>query len=240
VGDPRKEQFVRNGFFFPVTVYDPPAAERLYSRFVIEAPALIGPGNENPHLRKDWILEIARHERLLEFVAEILGPDIYCLSSRFFAKDPGGAAFVSWHQDGTYCGLSDPRDMMTAWVAFTDVTVQSGAVKMIPGTHDQQRPHVDTYAQANMLTRGQRVAIESEESRAVDVLLKPGQASFHHPYVVHGSPPNVSSGPRIGFGIQYVAPRAKPLATFESSPFLVRGQDSYGHFKNHVVRHTAS
>jgi PST family polysaccharide transporter len=45
-------------------------------------------------------------------------------STSFFIKGPRDAAFVSWHQDATYWGLSEP-DVVTAWVAFTEATVDT-------------------------------------------------------------------------------------------------------------------
>lgn len=230
-----KDHYVREGFFFPLTVYEAQEAKRLHDTFQAEKPSLIGKGHEDPHLRQRWILEITRHPKILDFIEQILGPDIFCMNSRFFAKEPGGSEFVSWHQDGTYCGLADPRDLITAWVALTEVTVEAGAVRMIPRSHDKQREHEDTHAPDNMLTRGQRLAVEHDESNAVDVVLHPGQVSFHHPYIIHGSPPNRSAGPRIGLGIQYIATRAKPIQGFSGSPMLVRGNDRYHHFTGRTV-----
>jgi non-haem Fe2+, alpha-ketoglutarate-dependent halogenase len=235
VQESSKDHFLRQGFYFPVPVFDAGEAKSLFHRFEKQATSLVGAGHENPHLREHWILEITRNPKVLKFIEQILGPDFFCMNSRFFAKHAGGPEFVSWHQDGTYCGLENPRDMITGWVAFTEVTVNSGAVKMLPGTHDRQRPHEDTHARENMLTRGQQVATAVDESSAIDVVLKPGEASFHHPYVVHGSPPNRSPGPRIGLGIQYMATRAVPLRTFEGKPILVQGRDDFGHFTEYLA-----
>lgn len=231
-----REEFLRDGFYFPVTIYGVEEAGRLYERYRQQTESLAGRGKENPHLRERWIFDITQHPRILDVVERILGRDIYCMNSRFFSKEPAEAAFVSWHQDSTYSGLEDPRDMITAWVAFTDVTALSGPVRMVPGSQREgQRAHEDTYAPENMLTRGQRLLCV-DESKTVDVLLKSGQASFHHSYVIHGSAPNRSSGPRVGLGIQYMAARAKPVESFDAEPVLVRGEDRYGHFSARIAQ----
>ena len=53
----------------------------------------------------------------------------------------------------------------------------SGCVKFVAGTHKQQVKHDDTFDQNNLLTRGQEIAVKVDESQAVFVESKPGQAS---------------------------------------------------------------
>src|SRR4029077_19544658 len=104
-----------------------------------------------------------------------------------------------WHQDSTYWGLSTP-DVVTAWVAFTPSTVESGCMRVIPGSHlVDQLPHRDTFARHNLLSRGQEVAVEVDETKAQDVVLQPGEMSIHHVRLVHGSNVNRSSHRRIGY-----------------------------------------
>src|SRR5947199_223539 len=84
----------------------------------------------------------------------------------------GGSArqppsFATGHQDSTYWGLDRP-DIVTAWVAFTPAHQENGAMQVIPSSHKlDQVPHRDTFAKDNLLTRGQEVAVEVDESKAV-------------------------------------------------------------------------
>ena len=41
-----------------------------------------------------------------------------------------------------------------------------------------------------------------DESKAVDLILRPGQMSLHHGEIVHGSQPNLSQQRRVGFALQ--------------------------------------
>ena len=87
--------------------------------------------------------------------------------------------------------------MVTAWVAFSESSIESGAMRMIPGTHTEQVAHRETFAPDNLLSRGQEVMVEVDEARAVDVLLAPGEMSLHHVRMFHGSPPNRAADRRI-------------------------------------------
>jgi ectoine hydroxylase-related dioxygenase (phytanoyl-CoA dioxygenase family) len=103
-------------------------------------------------------------------------------------------------------------------------------MKVMPGTHTQsQIPHVDTFHQDNLLSRGQEIAVEVDESKAVDILLEPGEMSLHHIKLVHGSAPNHSADRRIGFAIRYIPTHVRQTKVRDSA-MLVRGVDAYGHF----------
>jgi ectoine hydroxylase-related dioxygenase (phytanoyl-CoA dioxygenase family) len=162
-------------------------------------------------------------------VEDVLGPNLLCWSSSFFIKEARDPAFVSWHQDSTYWGLSEP-DVATAWVAFSESSVESGAMRMIPGTHREQVAHRDTFAPDNLLSRGQEIMVEVDEVSAVDVVLRPGEMSLHHVRMFHGSPPNRSADRRIGYAIRYIPTHVRQLSDVRDTATLVRGVDAYHHF----------
>ena len=182
------------------------------------------------HLLFTWLAQLVRNSRILDAVEDLYGEDLLCWSSNFFIKDARNPSFVSWHQDSTYWGLSKP-DVVTAWVALTPSNLENGAMEFIPGTHKtDQIPHRDTFAPDNLLTRGQEIAVEVDESRAVPVVLQPGEISLHHVRLVHGSPPNPSGDRRIGFAIRYI-PTSVAQTVGRDSATLVRGTDRYHHFE---------
>jgi non-heme Fe2+,alpha-ketoglutarate-dependent halogenase len=187
--------------------------------------------NMKPHLVFPWLDAIVRDARILDAVESILGPDLLCFSSGFFNKGPGDGTYVSWHQDATYWGLAAP-EVVTAWVAFAPSNELSGCMRVVPGSHRTQLEHRDTFAEKNLLTRGQEVEATVDESQAVDFVLEPGEVSLHHVLIVHGSGPNRASWPRRGFAIRYMPTSLKPAEGRSSSALLVRGLDS---FKYHVA-----
>ena len=215
-------RYHRNGFHFPVRVLSAADARSYRDRLEENERALGGPlsGNmrQKPHLLFTWANELARHPKILDAVEDVIGPDILCWSTTFFTKEARSPSFVSWHQDATYWGLSTD-DVITAWVAFADAPVESGAMKFWPGSHlKKQLEHRDTFASDNLLTRGQEIAVEVPEGEGVDVPLKAGEMSLHHVLLAHGSGPNTTDDRRIGYAIRYIP------------PMLVRGRDIHGHF----------
>lgn len=183
------------------------------------------------HLYLTWLEEIARMPSILDPVGDILGPDIMVYSSSFFTKEPHDPAFVSWHQDAHYWGLNS-GDVVTAWVAFVDSDTENGAMRVIPGTHLEDMPHVDTFAKNNMLSRGQEVAVDLGPRGFVELDLKAGEFSLHHVGIVHGSEPNNADRRRIGFAIRYMAPHVKQTIAVTDGAMLVRGTDRFHNFEH--------
>ncbi len=53
-------------------------------------------------------------------------------------------------------------------------------MQVVPGTHLlDQIPHRDTFNENNLLTRGQEIAVNVDESQAVSIELEPGEMSLH-------------------------------------------------------------
>jgi chlorinating enzyme len=227
------EQYRRDGFYFPARVMSPGEALALRGRLeAVEAEhggRLSGEIRHKPHLLFTWLADLVRHPSILDAVEDVLGPNLLAWSTSFFIKEARDSAYVSWHQDATYWGLSAP-DVLTAWVAFTDATVENGAMRMVPGSHDAQLEHRDTFAPNNLLSRGQEIAVEVDEARGVDILLRAGEMSLHHVRMVHGSPANRSDDRRIGFAIRYIPTYVRQIAGDGDSAMLVRGVDDYHHF----------
>jgi len=227
-------QHERDGYLAPIRVMDEAEARELRSR--LEAlerrmgDTIRGELRHKPHLLVPFLADMIRHAHVLDAVEDLLGPDLLCWSSSFFIKEADTPSFVSWHQDSTYWGLSAP-DVTTAWLAFTPSDESNGAMAVIPGSHTMdQVPHRDTFDRHNLLSRGQEVAVDIDEREAVPLILQPGEMSLHHVRLVHGSPPNPSADRRIGFAVRYIPTHIRQLEGDDTAT-LVRGTDSYGHFR---------
>jgi non-heme Fe2+,alpha-ketoglutarate-dependent halogenase len=229
--------YERDGYVFPIDVMGQDQALALRASLEsIErrAKGELGVSHQRfrsfCHLLMPSIDRLIRQPAILDPVGSILGPDLMVWSAEFFIKDPRTPDHVSWHQDLTYWGL-DSTDEVTAWLALSDVTVASGCMRFIPGSHKREIvPHRDTFADDNMLTRGQEIAVEFDEDDAVDIVLKPGQMSLHHGRIFHASGPNGSDGRRFGLAIRYITPAMRQAVGERDYAVLVRGEDRYGHF----------
>lgn len=123
---------------------------------------------------------------------------------QLFCKPPRHGGVVAWHQDYSYWTRTVPMAHLTCWIALDDATRENGCLQYVPGSH-----------RWNLLPKtglaGDMTAIESvlspeqrERFTPVAIELRRGEATFHHPLMVHGSSANVSDRPRRGAVINVV------------------------------------
>ena len=230
-------RYEHDGFFFPLDVLDPGevAAMRIQledfeERY--ESHPAVGHGafRTSCHLFLPFLDGLIRHPAILGPVASILGEDLLVWGTSFFTKEPRSADYVAWHQDLHYWGL-DARDEVTAWVALSQASVESGCMRFVPASHIKEAAHADRPAKGAMLSRGQELIEAVDDSQAVNAPLLPGQMSLHHGLTFHASMPNRSDDRRIGFAIRYIKPSMRQAGGERGVATLVQGEDRYQHFE---------
>ncbi|WP_299503585.1 phytanoyl-CoA dioxygenase family protein [uncultured Roseobacter sp.] len=231
------ETYERDGFIAPIDIMDPDAAHALRLDLEKAEAELSGDPEKLALLYSypDRVLpsfdRLIRHDALISAASAALGPDLMVWSAALFIKEARSPKIVSWHQDLTYWGLDDAEET-TLWFALSPATVESGCMKFVPGSHHEQIvPHVDTFADDNLLSRGQEIAVDVNEDEAVAAELQPGQASMHHGHLFHSSGPNVTDDRRIGAAIRYIKPSMKQRSGGRPLVALVSGDDKFGHFE---------
>ena len=229
------DRYREDGFCFPVDVMTPAEAEgfrvRLEEAEGRYPEALGATARNNAHLAFTFMDEIVHHPAILDAVEDLIGPDILCWGSVLFIKEPESSGFVSWHQDLNYTPI-EPHDGVSTWLALSPSNRESGCMQMLPGTHREGvREQTDTFHEHNILTRGQTIE-DLDTSRAVELLLEPGQISLHHGRTIHSSQPNRSRDRRIGVVVQQYVPPHVRERDGRGHAVLVRGTDPYRHFES--------
>lgn len=225
--------YERDGFLFPLPLF----GEAEAAAWAAEISRLPTPALERhaaPWVQKSYLLlpaldALVRDRRLTNAVASILGDDLLALSADLFIKPPGSEKRITWHQDVNYWGL-EPLRVLTAWVAFTPATPENGCMRYAAGAHRERLRHIENKTDDNMLSKGQEIEVAIDESRASDVMLRPGEVAFHDGLAPHASGPNRTAATRIGFAIRYVATQVRQTSGPPISARLARGSDRFGHF----------
>jgi hypothetical protein len=229
------EQYHRDGFLAPIPVLSMEEVRHFREAYEDLEAALGGKPKATDlaqlHLNFPWAWDLMHHVTVLDAVEDVLGADVLCWASSVFPKQPRDPGFISFHQDATYWGLDSPQ-VTTAWVALTESTPENGCMRVVPGTHTHRiYPHKETWAEDNLLSRGQEIQAEVNEADVVDIVLRPGEMSLHHVNIIHGSNPNRSDSKRIGFAPRYIRPDVAQIQVERQQPaVLVRGRDEYGHY----------
>ena len=185
----------------------------------------------NAHCVMTLANQIATDPRILDVVEGILGPDILIYGVEFFIKEPRTRAMVTMHQDLTYWGFGAIDGMVTAWLALSPATPASGCMEFVAGSHKNPiLPHAATFAEDNLLSRGQEIAVEVPQADRTPIVLQPGEMSLHHGLMIHGSGPNTTDDRRIGAVVRYCAPQIAQQVAEKDYAILARGADRVNNF----------
>lgn len=242
LSEAQRAHYWEAGYLFPLTVLSEDEVAHYHGQLTdIERehpPGLPQPLGSYLRIQSHCVLpmaaQLATHPTVLNAVESILGPDLMIWGAEFFIKEAKSDSVVSMHQDLTYWGFGETSDQVTAWIALTPSTVESGCMDLVYGSHKNPiLPHTDTHADNNLLSRGQEINVDVSDSDRTHVILQPGQMSLHHGLAIHGSQPNRSEQRRIGFAIRYVNPSAKQTSVRREYAMLARGvdrSDAFIHF----------
>ncbi|WP_152363987.1 phytanoyl-CoA dioxygenase family protein [Microlunatus speluncae] len=225
--DPTLTDFDRDGYVIFRDVIDPDLIAEVSDHvdWLEQQHPDVRPENlGHIYLRDDpfWVRLIS-DDRLVDIAARFIGDDVALFASHYISKPPFTGRQVLWHQDSAFWPL-EPMEVVTLWLAVDHSTPENGCVRLIPGSHTldtaalRERTDVE-----NVL--GAEIAVDVDESQAVDMVLKPGDVEVHHPKIVHGSNANTSPNRRCGLTIRYIPTSTRITADEQPYPsaFLLRG-----------------
>lgn len=179
------------------------------------------------------IYDIATHPKLLDYVEDLIGPDIICWGTHYFCKMPHDAREVPFHQDAPYWPFR-PARAVTAWIAIDDVRPDAGPMCFLPGSHLQGR--MEWQRRTDDVVLELEVKDQSELNPPTPLLLSAGQVSLHTDLLVHGSNANTSDFRRCGLTLRYVPPEVwikdDAHLGWTASSIHCRGQDPIGRWPN--------
>ena len=175
----------------------------------------------------DVYLEVMRNNRALDALEDIIGPNIKFENAKINSKLPGAATEVKFHQDFLFEAHTND-DMVTVLFFLDDVTQENGPLEVVPGTH--RGPLYEHWHDGVFTGTVSEEVAAAVKPQATACYGPAGSACLMHTRVLHGSGPNLSSGPRTLFICEYLAEDSYPLhANHIPSEYMyeiVRGESS--------------
>jgi hypothetical protein len=128
--------------------------------------------------------------------SQLLGGAVRFWHDQIFYKPAHHGGVVAWHQDYSYWIRTRPMAHLSCWIGLDDSTRENGCVHYVPGSHRWNLLPITGLA--NDMNSIQTVLTDKQRKdfRPVAIELKKGEASFHHPLMVHGSFENKTDRPR--------------------------------------------
>lgn len=137
---------------------------------------------------------LSRDARLLEPLAQLMGPDIMLFHSKLMMKAARDGSFTPWHQDWGYWQRHSSRPShINCMLAVDGQDEANGCIRFVPGSHLQ-----GAVAHTDLKTSSFNIGLPGgmDAYPSVPVEMAPGDAVFFGPLVIHGSAPNTSGRDR--------------------------------------------
>jgi ectoine hydroxylase-related dioxygenase (phytanoyl-CoA dioxygenase family) len=223
-----REEFERLGYTIYRDVLDAELIEeaRAHIDWIAKKHPDLRPEQYHANLAIDdpfWV-RLVSDPRLLDVAEQFIGANIALYASHYISKPAGDGQAVLWHQDGAYW-LLDPMEVVTLWLAVDDSTPENGCMRVIPESQNLDLKPLEEKKDGQNVLGSSTPDEFVDESKAVDLILKAGDVSVHHPNIIHGSNANTSDKRRCGLTIRYVPTTTRILDHRTPLPiFLLRGK----------------
>jgi hypothetical protein len=229
-------QFNRDGYVMGLRAFSPDEMAKNREYFDDLLARVLASGKDSysistAHMYYGPVWDLLTHPRIVDYVADLLGPNVIGWGSHYFCKMPRDGKSVTWHQDASYWPLS-PSKTVTVWLAVDDADRENGCMRFIAGSH--KFGHLEyresSTEEANVLN--QTIDDVEQYGSAVDVILKAGEMSIHSDLLLHGSEANYSPRRRCGLTLRYCTPDVRAYLDWNLKGVVVRGEDPSGHWGN--------
>jgi ectoine hydroxylase-related dioxygenase (phytanoyl-CoA dioxygenase family) len=173
----------------------------------------------NIHQGSSYLQAFISQEKVVEFLAPIIGPDIWVRWDQGISKIQGAPEFP-WHQDNGYNRLKQGHFQL--WVALSGINTQTGLLWLQPGSHK-----LGVLAHSR---NGTHQVGPSDATRPVSVEAEPGDVILFSSLMLHRTDPNVSDNPRLVYVVEYMA--LDQIDPYIPPPYFIaaRGGRSRGEF----------
>jgi len=165
---------------------------------------------------------------------QLLGKSFRLFHDQLFSKPARHGGVVAWHQDYSYWTWTSPMSHLTCWIGLDNVDASNGCMYYVPGSHRWGLLEKKSLAGEMDAIRNQLTAKQLEDfDRKAPVEMSAGEASFHHPLLMHGSYANQSERSRRATIINVFADGVK--SSREEDGSNAPGADNYPQVPNGEV-----
>jgi len=121
-------------------------------------------------------------------------------------KESGNAG---WHRDAQYWPFWSTGGLFTAWIALSNVSLNSGPVRFISGSNKWDSvPGLDFFDK-DLVTQDKLLKKHHRKTKIINGVLEMGQVSIHSSLTYHSSAANLENEPRVGMVVHFCTDKAQ-------------------------------
>ncbi|MEO0524815.1 MAG: phytanoyl-CoA dioxygenase family protein [Pseudomonadota bacterium] len=163
--------------------------------------------NEFCSLQNDTVQKLVALPILGAIAARLArSPEIRLFDDQAVYKPPAGignnVTAIGWHTDHSCWSTCTSHRMLTAWIPLDDVTLWTGTLCLIDGSHKwPESEDMRGFNNPNLNAIEDHIGREIPNQLITSMALRKGEVSFHHMRTLHCSSPNRSDTPRLALAI---------------------------------------
>lgn len=221
-----QKEFKKNGYVFMKDFFSKAEVLQLVEDIKQASAEKIGDdildkGNLKFHAllmhRSEKLRTFISQSKIIDFLKEFAGPDIWVRWDQAVEKSPGAGTFP-WHQDNQYSQLKDQHFQF--WISLTTMTENNGGLWVVPGSHKGLLPYdnIDNHA-----------VYKGEAKNPVFISAEPGDVVLFSSFLLHSTTPNITQDSRWAYVIEYM--QMDKIDPYIEAPYLVIAKGGKPHLE---------
>lgn len=167
---------------------------------------------DKPHVCNSVLYNLITNKSFGRKLAEITNSKkIQIWHSQAVWKPAGGGTKgnAGWHRDAQYWPFWSSKGLYTAWIALSDVKINSGPVQFISKSNSWSSLDNLDFFDKKIMDQIKIIKKYHKNIKIIYSLINKGQISIHDALTYHSSGPNESNNPRIGLVVHFRNEKSK-------------------------------
>ncbi len=173
---------------------------------------------DKPHLCSNTLFKLITKGSFGRYLADLTNSKtVQIWHSQAVWKPAGGGekGNAGWHRDAQYWPFWNSKGLYTAWIALSDVKLNSGPVKFIKQSNKWKFLDDLDFFDKKILDQEKIIKKFHKNIKIIKSTISKGQVSVHDALTYHCSGPNKSRYPRVGLVVHFRTEKSKIKKTYK-------------------------
>lgn len=169
---------------------------------------------DKPHLSDSSVWKLITNKKLGQLLARATKAKcIQVWHSQVVWKphSKGQKGNAGWHRDAQYWPFWSKEGLYTAWIALTDVSINSGPLRFLRGSNLWKTIEGMDFFNQNIKSQEKILDKLKKHKDVVCATLRAGEVSIHSSQTYHSSMGNLEKKPRIGMVVHFRTDESKRI-----------------------------
>ena len=169
---------------------------------------------DKPHLSDKSVWDLITNKKLGLFLGKVTKSEFIQVWHSQVVWKPHSRnqkGNAGWHRDSQYWPFWSKEGLYTAWIAISNVSVQSGPVRFLRGSNHWETVQGMDFFNQDVKKQETKLKKDQKNKEIINAILHMGEVSVHNSQTYHSSLGNKEKDPRIGMVIHFRTDKSKRI-----------------------------